>query len=255
VKFARSIFQCMNLVVDIGNSYIKIFVFDTNKLIQFQKIKSNEIIQNLEVIKNIPNLKRAIISSVGDISNELITILKNNSLDFIILDHHTPIPVKNLYKTPETLGKDRLAAIVGAYNIYKHQNVLAIDAGTAIKFDLINTEAEYFGGNISPGLEMRFRALNYFTKKLPLLGKKENIPFIGTSTEEAIIAGVQNGLVFEIDAYINKLREDFVDLKVILTGGDTFFFEHKLKNTIFAEPNLVAIGLNYILQYNVEKNN
>jgi type III pantothenate kinase len=245
----------MNLIIDIGNSYIKIFVFDTNKLIHFQQIKSNEKSQNFEYIKNLHNIKHAIISSVGNISTELISILKNLSIDFIILDHLTPIPVKNLYKTPETLGKDRLAAIVGAYNIYKHQNVLAIDAGTAIKFDLINKEAEYLGGNISPGLEMRFKALNTFTQKLPLLEKKEIGSFIGKSTEEAIILGVQNGMVFEIEAYINKLQDDYVDLKVILTGGDTFFFEHKLKNTIFAEPNLVAIGLNYILHYNVEKKN
>jgi type III pantothenate kinase len=245
----------MNLIIDIGNTFVKIFVFETNKIIHFQQNRTNEKIRNPEYFYEIQGIRHAIVSSVSEISEEISNILKKINGNVIILDQNTPIPIKNLYKTPETLGKDRLAGIVGAYNIYKQQNVLAIDAGTAIKFDLINKHAEYIGGNISPGLDMRFRALNYFTKKLPLLQKKDSNPLLGTSTEEAIVAGVQNGLVFEIEAYIDKLKADFENLKIILTGGDTFFFAHQLKNTIFAEPNLVAIGLNYILQYNVEKNN
>jgi type III pantothenate kinase len=242
----------MNLVVDIGNSFVKLFVFENNKLIHFQQHNTIGQSLNSELFSVYPVINHAIISSVAEMPFELVDLIKQVSHNLIVLDHNTPVPIKNSYKTPETLGKDRLAGIVGAYNIYKGQNVLAIDCGTALTFDLINQQAEYIGGNISPGLNMRFNALNHFTKRLPLLEKNDSFELMGKSTEEAIIAGVQNGIIFEIDAYINKLKVDFTDLKVILTGGDTFFFAHKLKNTIFAEPYLVAIGLNRILQYNVK---
>lgn len=241
----------MNLIIDIGNSYLKLSVFELNKLIYFQKKKTEDLKKNINDILKLKDIKYSIISSVVQVNHDLFDAVQKISLKTIILDHHTPIPIKNLYKTPETLGKDRLAGIVGAYNIYKHHNVLAIDAGTALKFDFINKEAEYLGGNISPGLNMRFQALNYFTDKLPMLEKKDFSDLFGTSTEEAIIAGVQNGIIYEIDACIDKFKKEYADLKVILTGGDTFFFAHKLKNTIFAEPKLVSIGLNYILDYNV----
>jgi type III pantothenate kinase len=241
----------MNLIVDIGNSFIKLFVFENNKLVHFQQKKTTDKSQSIDNLIDFDDIDHSIVSSVLDIADDFLKRIHQVSPHVIILDQNTPIPIKNLYKTPESLGKDRLAGIIGAYNIYKHQNVLAIDAGTALTFDIINKHDEYIGGNISPGLKMRFKALNQYTDKLPLLEKSDLFPLWGTSTEEAIIAGVQNGIIFEIDTYINKLKEEFKDLKVILTGGDTFFFAHKLKNTIFAEANLVAIGLNYILKYNV----
>ena len=242
----------MNLVVDIGNSFLKIYIFEEGQLIHFQQNRISERLRNPEYFYEMKSLSGAIVSSVSTVPGALIRLFKDLKINYLILDHNTPLPIKNLYKTPETLGKDRLAAVVGAYNIYTQHNVLAVDAGTALTFDFINYKGEYLGGNISPGLEMRFRALNFFTKKLPLLEKADEVHLIGTNTREAIIAGVQNGIAYEIDMYIDKLRELYTDLKVILTGGDTFFFEHKLKNTIFAEPNLVAIGLNNILRYNVE---
>ena len=242
----------MNLVIDIGNTFFKIYIFEQNKISHFQKYKTIDYQKYHEYLSQIKCIKSSIISSVAGISEELIKLIQQISQKYIILNHTTPIPIVNLYKTPESLGKDRLAGIVGAYNIYNQQNVLAIDAGTAITFDFINQRGEYLGGNISPGVEMRFQALNHFTKNLPLLTQTDSFPYFGTSTDEAIISGVQKGILFEIDAYIDDLRRKYDDLKIILTGGDTFFFEHKLKNTIFAEPNLVAIGLNRILQYNVK---
>lgn len=244
----------MNLIVDIGNTFVKLFVFDGNKLVQFSQAKTKEPLKINQLIEQLRDTEHAIISAVADIPDVFNQLGQYISGRLIFLDHQTPIPVRNLYKTPESLGRDRLAAIVGANNIYKHQNVLAIDAGTALTFDFINRKGEFTGGNISPGLSMRFQALNHFTKKLPLVDPSDNHPFWGTTTHEAIVAGVQNGIIFETDAYIDDFRRKFDDLKVILTGGDTFFFAHKLKNTIFAEPNLVAIGLNRILQYNVESN-
>jgi type III pantothenate kinase len=244
----------MNLIVDIGNTFIKLFVFDGNKLAQYSQVKTKEPLKINHLVDQYTDIKHAIISAVADVPDVFNLLGQYISGRLIFLDHQTPIPVRNLYKTPESLGKDRLAAIVGANNIYKHQNVLAIDAGTALTFDFINRKGEFAGGTISPGLSMRFQALNHFTKNLPLLEASDNYPFWGTTTHEAIVAGVQNGIIFETDAYIDDFKRKFDDLKVILTGGDTFFFAHKLKNTIFAEPNLVAIGLNRILQYNVESN-
>ena len=243
----------MNLIIDIGNTFCKLFVFEQNKPIFSSKVETTKQIDLNELFNEFNPVTNAIISSVTGISEDLKEKIHKHGTNLVILDSVTKIPITNLYKTPETLGKDRLAAIVGAYNIFPNQNVLAIDAGTAITFDFINENSEYTGGNISPGLSMRYKALNYFTKKLPLLNPCDNFPFIGQTTDEAIIAGVQNGIIFEISEYIKKFDENYKELKVILTGGDTFFFAHKLKCPIFAEPFLVAIGLNRILQDNVEK--
>jgi len=187
---------------------------------------------------------------VQGIDSKHVDYLKDKVNNFIYLNKKTKLPIINLYESPDTLGKDRLAAIIGANNIFKNQDVLVIDAGTAITFDFINKNNEYIGGNISPGLEMRYKSLNLFTSKLPLIKKDEKFNLIGKNTKEAIISGVQNGLVFEIDSYINIFKEKFNNIKIILTGGDSFFFEHKLKNCIFAEVFLIAIGLNKILIYN-----
>ena len=181
---------------------------------------------------------------------ELINYLESTFDFFIDLNEYTNIPIKNLYDSKSTLGKDRLAAVIGANNFYPKSNVLVIDMGTAITFDFINKKDQYLGGSISPGLEMRFSALNHFTGKLPLLKKNEKFSLIGSNTESAIISGVQNGIIFEIDSYINNIKKEYEDLKTILTGGDAIFFDKKLKNTIFVDLNLNFIGLNTILEYN-----
>jgi len=244
----------MNLIIDIGNTFSKIFVFDKDEIVYSTQFETGSQITDYEFFLENPQLENAIISSVSVIPDEFVLQIKKKVKKLLILSDETPLPIKNLYKTPNTLGKDRIAGIVGAYNIYPNQNVLVVDAGTAITFDIINSAGEYLGGNISPGLNMRYCALNHFTNKLPLLEKQEHFAFIGSSTDQAIIAGVQNGIIFEIEAYIEKFSTDFKQLKVILTGGDTFFFAHKLKYSIFAQPFLVAIGLNRIIKNNVEKN-
>ena len=243
----------MNLIIDIGNTFTKYFVIEKNEIIHHEQ-KESSLESPIDMfLDNFPQIKGLIISSVVTKKYYYPEVIKNRLDTIILLDEKTPIPVNNHYKTPETLGKDRIAAIVGAHNIFPNQNVLAIDAGTAIKFDFINKNGDYFGGNISPGLSMRFKALNHYTSRLPLLSAIDNHAFFGSKTSEAIIAGVQNGIIFEIDGYINRLKEQYKQLKVILTGGDSFFFAGKLKNRIFAKPFLVALGLNRILEYNVKK--
>jgi len=240
----------MNLTIDIGNTRNKFAIFDDSKLID--TISNNDLSITLieSILNKYPKIKNAILSTVKDIEGSILSFLNSKFRYFIELNENTNIPIENLYKTKATLGKDRLAAVIGANNIYSNSNVLVIDMGTAITFDFANKNNQYIGGTISPGLEMRFKALNYFTNKLPLLQKKETFDLIANNTKDAIISGVQNGIIFEIDSYINSLKSRYNDLKIILTGGDAIFFDKKLKNTIFVHLNLNNIGLNTILEHN-----
>ncbi len=199
-----------------------------------------------------PRVQNVILCSVKPDDPLLVDMLRQCFGYVLILDENTPVPVKNMYQTPGTLGKDRLAGVVGANNIYPDRNVLIIDAGTAITYDVVDDQNRYIGGNISPGLTMRFRALHDFTGRLPLVEPKTEVPFLAGNTEDAIAGGVQNGIVFEMDSCITLFKKKFKDLIIIFTGGDAEFFDKKLKSTIFVDPDLILRGLNRILIYNVE---
>jgi type III pantothenate kinase len=242
----------MNLVLDIGNSRAKISVFNRGDVIF--TIPLEEITpENIQMLKEEhPSLNQAILSTTRDVSPDLKKYLTSNFDTFIELDAETPLPIENLYQTKETLGKDRIAAVTGAFDLYPNTNVLVIDAGTAITFDIINDKGQYLGGNISPGLEMRYKALHHFTGRLPLIEKNDFENLYGRTTEEAIRAGVQHGIVFETDKAIETFKEFYKNLKVIITGGDAIFFDKKLKNSFFVHFNLTALGLNRILEYNGE---
>ena len=200
-----------------------------------------------------PQLTNAILSSVKPYDDELKIFLNNNFDLFLELDHQTALPIENLYETPETLGKDRLAAAVGANELFRDQNLLVIDAGTAITYDLVSEKNQYFGGNISPGLEMRFKALNQFTGRLPLVDYSDDYQKFGRNTIEAIRAGVQNGLIYEIEQTIDFFNRNYQNLQIIMTGGDSNFFDKKLNYSIFVHFNLTLIGLNRILEHNAKK--
>jgi len=160
-----------------------------------------------------------------------------------------PLPINNRYKTPETLGVDRIAAVCGALEIFPNRNCLVIDAGTAITYDFMDCDKNYWGGAISPGIAMRFKALHTLTERLPLIGATENFQLTGDSTETSIQSGVLYGVIGEMDGFISKYLNLHPDLGVVLTGGDTFFFENNLKQPIFAARELVLSGLNRILQH------
>jgi type III pantothenate kinase len=242
----------MNLVIDIGNSRTKFSLFNPSGMM-LTVADNNFGPQSIEMLRNeYPGLNKVILSATGIYPAELKIALEEGFEIFIELNENTPIPLKNGYKTPATLGNDRLAAAVGANLIYPGTNILIIDAGTAITFDLVSEAGEYLGGNISPGLEMRFKALHNFTGKLPLISSNDSYPFWGDTTHNAILAGVQNGILFEIDAYIGHFKKFYKKNEVIFTGGDVNFFESKLKNSFFVHSNLVATGLNRILEYNAE---
>ena len=243
----------MNLTIDIGNTRSKFALFKNNDIIDSFIYKNLSIDTIQSIINLYPEIKNTILSSVRVPDVNTIDYLKKSFSYFIELDTNTNLPIENKYKTKNTLGKDRIAAIVGANNIYPNTNVLVIDMGTAITYELINSKNQYLGGTISPGLEIRFKSLNHYTDKLPLLNKSDDFNLIADSTESAIISGVQNGIIYEINGYVESLKKQYEDLKIFLTGGDAIFFDKKLKNTIFVNLNLNHIGLNTILDYNREK--
>ena len=206
-----------------------------------------------KLVEKFPGTEQVILSSVATVPNEVSEYLQNSFATCLVLNSRTPVPIAIGYLTPETLGLDRIAAAVGARVLYPEMDLLIIDAGTAITYDLIEKKGIFPGGNISPGLRSRFRALNEYTQNLPLVQEADQWPFIGQTTEEAIRAGVLNGLIIEIDGMIDLLKNKYPGIQPVLTGGDAGFFERRLKNHIFVKFEITLIGLNRILEYNVEK--
>ena len=240
----------MNLAVDIGNSSAKFAVFDGNEKITvfrtltlpYKKLKKKFSSYKIE---------RVIISSVKKIPADLMDGFTADVQSVHLLSHKSRLPFQNLYQTPESLGTDRIAAVAGAFNIFPGSEVLVIDAGTAITYDFLSGEV-YKGGNISPGLEMRFKALNSFTGKLPLVTPKAGYSFPGRTTAEAISAGVITGLIYEINEYIRTFEKDHAVAKILLTGGNGEFLKDKLQKQHLYLPDLVMEGLNFILDYNAK---
>jgi type III pantothenate kinase len=241
----------MNLIIDIGNTRTKYAIYKDKAEI-FTDFSINTSVENLNKIKiNYPAIKKTIICATGPVTGYFLDECRNLFHPILEFNQQTMLPFKCLYKTRETIGLDRLAAVAGAKYLYPDKNVLIIDAGTAITYDLKTKSNEFPGGNISPGLTMRFKALHNFTHKLPLVELSKNATLLGNSTQQAILNGVVNGAVLEIDGMIGLTEKIYEDLTIILTGGDAPFFDYMLKKTIFVVQNLVSIGLNTILNYNV----
>lgn len=239
----------MNLVIDEGNTRTKVAIFDGKDLMELKIVQQN--LMDVATMDDFIDKTDACIISSVKYGKEHYKALLDCFGKGIYLDHLTPLPIKNQYKTKETLGKDRIAAAVAGNTIAPDENVLVIDAGTALTFEYITSNGIYLGGNISPGLEMRLKALNKGTKMLPQVSLKEDVDRIGTTTSSAIRSGVVNGMVYEIDGVISEFIASFEKTCVLGTGGNINFFDRKLKNSIFVLPNLVLTGLNRILLYNV----
>lgn len=240
----------MNLIVDVGNTFVKFAVF-TGKTLEFKvSFELSEFKKNFKKLKkHYPNISHAIISSVGRLSDKHVERIEKH-LEVLVLDHKLKFSFKNSYATPKTLGVDRIALVSASVDQYPDNNVLIIDAGTCITYDFITTENEYLGGAISPGIRLRYKSLNNLTANLPLLETSQPKSIIGNSTEESIHSGVITGVIKEIDGVIDAYKENHQDLTVILTGGDANFLSNQLKNTIFANSNFLLEGLNFILDYN-----
>ncbi len=240
----------MNLVIDLGNTRVKYAVFDQNdeivalgRLLKryagglFSKLPKKMVIEN------------AILCNTSLPDPKLLMKLKEIP-NFIHLDNSTPLPIRNKYDTPDTLGKDRLAAAVASVVKFPNNNILFVDMGTCITMNLVNAHGEFIGGNISPGINMRLKAMHHYTAKLPLVKAKLNDLAFGTTTVKALQNGAVKGALREIDSFIDETRADLGAIIVILTGGEAIFFENWSKKEIFVAPNLVMEGLNEILKYN-----
>ena len=242
----------MILAVDVGNTRIKAAVFEGDMLFEtfvFQKIALEKNIQNiLEKYKNTSDL---VVASVSDVEKQaFISFEKAVKIHFV--SHKDAFPFNNCYETPNTLGIDRMVLAAGATLQYPKQNRVVIDAGTCVTFDFIDENDNYLGGAISPGLRLRYEALHNFTAKLPLLTLENPRHFIGNSTSESIHSGVVNGLVYEIDGFIEDFKAQYSKFIIILTGGDTEFLAKRLKNTIFANSNFLLESLNQTFQYKID---
>ena len=239
----------MNLVVDIGNTKIKAAIFNSGQIVESVSFEESDAVRKLSDLINRYDIHGCILSSVRADNEQIIELL--NSLPYFIeLNSTTKIPFHNLYGTPATLGKDRIALVAAASNQYANKNVLVIDAGTCITYDFLNEQNEYLGGAISPGIDIRYRSLHDYTSKLPKLVKSEEYSLTGSSTNESIHSGVVNGITQEILGVMNQYKQKYPDLTVILTGGDTKFLFKQLKNSIFAHQNFLLYGLNSILTFN-----
>ena len=240
----------MNLIVDVGNTNVKFAVYQRNKLeykTSFELPEFKKQYKNLK--KKYPDIKRAIVSSVGRLSKKQVKIIEED-IEILELSHELKVPFKNAYKTPKTLGVDRISLVSASVDQFPDNNVLIIDAGTCITYDFITNENEYLGGAISPGIRLRYKAINNLTANLPLLETSQPKSIIGHSTEESIHSGVVNGVIKEIDGIIEYYKDYHQDLTVILTGGDANFLSNQLKNSIFANSNFLLEGLNFLLDYN-----
>jgi type III pantothenate kinase len=240
----------MNLILDIGNTRTKIAIFSNGQLKYYTAISEISVDYLAKLIDQQGEVHRAIVAATGAFGDEVKEWLQQNISFFLQLSADLSFPFQIKYRTRHTLGNDRIAGVSGAQVMFPHKNCLVIDAGTAITYDLIDAEGIYWGGNISPGISMRFQALHTFTQKLPLIHAEGEIPTVGYSTETAIRSGVVLGVIYEIERYIRELVGQYNDLQILLTGGDAVFLADKINYPIFADEFLVLKGLNTILEYN-----
>ncbi|NQX86458.1 MAG: type III pantothenate kinase [Flavobacteriaceae bacterium] len=240
----------MNIIIDVGNTRVKIALYQQRRLLVLQNCDTDEIERVfLELKKRYQPINKVIVSSVGVLNAAHFVFFKDIPKQ-VYLNHKTVLPFVNNYKTKTTLGVDRIALVSASVEQFPNHNVLIIDAGTCITYDFITKDNIYLGGSISPGIYMRYKSLNNLTANLPLLHPTMPQDIVGDSTHNAIHSGVIFGVLNEIDGTIDAYKKKNKDLTVILTGGDSKFLSKQLKNSIFANSNFLLEGLNYILEFN-----
>ena len=242
----------MDIVIDIGNTLRKIAVFSENGVIIRLFSEKQLTIPFFERLLKDYSIQRAIVSSVGAGDEDALDWLDAHTR-LVRVSHKCKLPITVRYATPETLGTDRLANAVGANALFPGTNVLSIMAGTCLVADFVNADGEYLGGSIAPGLRMRFQALERFTARLPLVEPEETAPLVGGTTKESILSGVINGMAAEIDGLTNRYQEQFPDVKVLFSGGDSEQLLSSVKKRIFAAQNPILLGLYKILVLNASE--
>ena len=246
----------MNLVIDWGNSSLKAGWFDGVNLIKVEHLASPSLLQE-SLARQLP--ERVIVSSTSHPAETLREQLPGLSIaDWVVLNASLAVPIQKDYDTPHTLGADRIAAAVGATVLFPETDCLVIDMGTCITADLLDRSGVFRGGLISPGLRLRLLAMHQFTARLPLIEVSDlNVDdwpaLIAKNTRQAMQSGALNGMLLELEGIIEKHRQKYPTLRVIVCGGDAPIFESNLKPPIFAVPELVLRGLNRILEYNVKE--
>jgi type III pantothenate kinase len=242
----------MVLTIDVGNTNVKVAVFKQFNLLDKFVFQKNNFQNNFQIVfKKYPNHKKAVLSSVSLLDEKDIIWLKNQ-IEIIEINSNSVFPFTNHYTTPNTLGIDRMVLAAGAVIEYPNQNILIIDAGTCVTYDFITNKKEYLGGAISPGLNMRYKALNDYTAKLPLLENNTPDNFIGNSTSQSIHSGVVNGLCYEIEGFISEFSVKNEQFIIILTGGDAIFLANRFKSTIFADENFLLKSLHLLYTYSLQ---
>jgi type III pantothenate kinase len=239
----------MNLVVDIGNTLIKVAVVERDEVVYMQHTESIKEVDLVTLCERFPSLRRAIVASTAFPTADVAVVLREKGFDVLEMTSLTPVPIGNTYQSPETLGVDRLAAAVAAVEVMGCRDCLVVDFGTAITIDLVE-DGIYRGGNISPGVRTRFRALHDYTGRLPECSPTDEELEYGSTTSQAIEQGVMQGITYEIEGYISHFSAQNVKISLIFTGGDAKYFVKRIKNAIFANCELVICGLNRILEYN-----
>lgn len=238
-----------NICIDIGNTQSKIGIFENSEMID--TILVDSITEDLlHTLFKKYQVKNSIVSNVNNSASKIIEILKSKT-NYINFNNLTKVPFLNLYRTPETLGLDRIALVSAATNLETPNNVLVVSLGTCVTFEFLNRKLEYLGGAISPGLLMRLKAMNEFTAKLPLLDFDAPTDFNGNTTNKCMQSGAFYGIIGEIKERISLYENKFGNTDLVLSGGDCFLFEKHLKNALFAHPYLTLFGLNKIINYNV----
>jgi type III pantothenate kinase len=241
----------MNLAIDLGNTALKWAVFEDKNLIFRGNFGYLNLLEDLKSLEKF-QIRRVAYTTVIEVPEELKYFL--SQFDFVLsINQNSTFPLGNAYETPQTLGIDRLMNAVAANNLFPNNNVLVIDCGTCLKIDFVSIANGFEGGSIAPGLNMRYKALNQFTHQLPLLEPKQFNNLTGKNTSDSIHNGVMSGMANEIIGAVNAYAENYLDLKLIITGGDYLYFQDIIeKKAIFAEPNLTLIGINLLLLHNIE---
>jgi type III pantothenate kinase len=240
----------LKLIIDVGNTRLKAAVFNGSEMLEAFVFDNTVKLITSDLFTKY-NISNCIVASVKSGIEDFVNQLKQET-HTLLFSAETPVPIKNLYVSVTTLGRDRLAAAVGGSFLFPNKNVLVIDAGTCLKYNFVNDKSEFLGGAISPGLKMRFKALNTFTARLPLIEMDADFDKpVGGTTSESILSGIVLGTLAEVEGMIEQYKALYNNLTVVITGGDVYFFEKRLKNSIFADQYLILKGLNLILEHNI----
>lgn len=239
----------VSLCIDFGNTNFKAAIFQSDRLVERYQFKESEAVSTLKNLISLYNPQKSILASVVNHDEGIVNLLKENT-SYLQLDLNTKLPFLNAYGSPETLGHDRIALVAGLSRFYKGENSLAISIGTCITYNFLAPNNAFRGGSISPGVDLRIRAMSEFTDKLPHIPREGHLSLLGYDTETSMRSGAINGVAAEIDGMLERYEQQYGIINAVLTGGDAPFFESRLKKKIFADTNFLFKGLYAILEHN-----